>query len=353
MNSVITAWEAHSPLGRTAEGHRQAVLEGPAAPEAGSRLVPGFDIKEALGRKGVRSMDRATALAVVTTGRLLERTGLGKDDRRCADDELGLVLGTTEGSLQSLTAFDHDSYTREKPFDVPPSLFPVVLMNYHAGQCAIWHRIKGPNSTICGSHLTSLLALSYACRLQSNGHARAVLAGAVEECSDARDSYEQARNEDDPQRPSGEGCVMFLLEPAGPVGEDGPGGSGGPHREGATVVAVEFGFFPEPDLVRPALRDCLTRALDRAGVEPGKVAAVAPSPVLGPRGEAELAAIAQVFGDVPLATASLDALGDTRAAATGFQLAELLSRPGEPGRLVAATATDAEGRVGCALLRIG
>ncbi|MCM6773177.1 hypothetical protein NDR87_03990 [Nocardia sp. CDC159] len=341
MNTVITAWDTHSPLGRTAEDHARSLRRGMAA-AAGPRRVVDFDIREALGKKGTRSMDRATGLAVATVGQLLERNGLGRQVRAAdSDAEIGLVLGTSD-SVQALVDFTRDTWTRAKPYDVEPAKIPVNLMNFHAGQCAIWHRLKGPNSTICGSHVGTLLALNYARRLRSNGHAHTVICGAVEECSSARATYEAARAGDEPRREAGEGCVVFLLESADIVGAG--------RAPLAELLAIEFGVYA-PDALRTALSDCLRRALLRAGVEARDVRMVAPSPNVGERGDNELDAIADVFGDVALASAGVDALGDTRAVSAGFQLVELLVDAGEPGRIAAVTSTDDEGRVGCALIR--
>jgi 3-oxoacyl-[acyl-carrier-protein] synthase II len=118
----------------------------------------------------------------------------------------------------------------------------------------------------------------------------------------------------------------------------------------AEVLAVEFGFAPHDGAVRPAIAGCLRRALATADLTAAQVVAVAPSPALGVRGDAERAAIAEVFGPVRLRTATLDALGDTHAVSAAFQIVELLAD--RAGGVAAVTASDTEGRVGCALLRI-
>jgi 3-oxoacyl-[acyl-carrier-protein] synthase II len=336
VRTVITAWETHSPLGQGAAAHLDGI--GAPAPGDGPRLVPDFDVRRALGSRGTRSMCRATGLAVATTGRLLARAGLTRGERTAyADDELGLVLATSD-NVQSLDEFNTDTWTRSRPYDVEPAQVPVLLMNVHASQCAIWHRLRGPNSTICGSHLGSLLAVSYARRLLRRGHARAVLCGAVEEYSATRAAHVAARAGDRARRPLGEGCVMFLLEAGA--------------SDGAEVLAVEFGFAASDPDVRPAVASCLRRALARAGVAATQVAAVAPSSTLDARGQAERAAIRDVLGDPRLVAASADAVGDTHAVSGAFQILELLAAPAGGG-IAAVTSTDAEGRVGCALLRTG
>lgn len=154
---VITAWSAVSPfgIGRSAfaegmhEGGETAVPIDPEqwkVPDERARLVPGFSPREVLGRKGTRSMDRVTGLAVSAVGALLDDA---ERNRLVATGERGaIVLGTTTGSAQSMMDFTRDSLTGEQPYFVDPAQMPNTVMNCAAGQCAIWHRIQGPNATI-------------------------------------------------------------------------------------------------------------------------------------------------------------------------------------------------------------
>ncbi|NUT49825.1 MAG: 3-oxoacyl-ACP synthase, partial [Saccharothrix sp.] len=250
--TFITAWDTYSPLGCGAEEHTRNARAGAAGHEPGPREVPGFDVRQVLGAKGTRSMRRATGLAVATTGRLLSRVGLDPDRRTAyTDEEIGLVLATSD-NVQALVEFNRDSLTRARPYDVDPAQAPNLLMNVHAGQCAIRHRLRGPNTTVCGAHLGSLLALNYARRLQQGGHTPAMLCGAVEECSDARAAYATARTAGS-RVPPGEGCVVFLLERGDRVSAARP-----PLAE---VLALEFGFAPHDGAVGAVLAECLRRAL--------------------------------------------------------------------------------------------
>jgi len=324
---VITAWEALSP---------------PA--------VGDFDVREALGRTGTRSMDRAGGLAVTTTRRLLERAGTAEAPLAgdaplagYAAADVGVVLGVSDG-VKSVMDFLRDTWTRDKPYDVDPAHVPRTLMNFAAGQCAIWHGVRAPNATICGSHATALLTLNYARRLQRNGHAQAVIWGAVEELSDDRAAVESARTSAGGGRPPGEGCVMFLLESAETCPAERTALAG--------VLAVEFGVWADPGGIRDVLAGCLSRALERAAVPRDEVFAVAPLSSAGPRGSAERAGAADVLGNVPVLTKTADAIGDTGAVSAAFQITELLVAGAGSGRVGVATTADREGRVGCALLRV-
>jgi 3-oxoacyl-[acyl-carrier-protein] synthase II len=345
---VITAWEAYSPLGQSAQAHaeglRAAGRSAPARP-----AVRDFDVRETLGRTGTRSMDRAAGLAVTTTRRLLERVGTGEAPLAGAllagygPADVGVVLGVSDG-IKSVMDFVRDTWTRDRPYDVDPSHVPRTLMNFAAGQCAIWHGVRGPNATICGSHATALLTLNYARRLQRNGHAQAVIWGAVEELSDERAAVESARTSVDGGRSPGEGCVMFLLESAETCPADRTALAG--------VLAVEFGIWADLGGIREALVGCLRRAFKRAAIPRDEVFAVAPLSSAGRRGSAERAGAADVLGSVPVLTKTADAIGDTGAVSAAFQIAELLVEGAGSGRVGVATTADGEGRVGCALLRV-
>ncbi|KAK1179537.1 beta-ketoacyl synthase N-terminal-like domain-containing protein [Streptomyces sp. NBS 14/10] len=360
---VISAWAAISPLGLHgadfATGLRSGRRAGkPLDPEEWSVpfheacLVPDFHIKQILGRKGTRSMDRATGLAVTAIGRLLtderpERlAGVGEDT--------GVALGTSTGSAQSIMDFTRDSLVGERPFFVDPARFPNTVMNCAAGQTAIWHGFKGPNTTIAGGRATGLLTLQYALRLQRAGRAAAVLCGAVEEFSSARAWLEwHSRADGDTAAVLGEGAAVWLLEPDAAAREHG--------RVGLVEVAgLEFGFAAAPEggagRARTVLADVVRRLLDRTGVEPGGLWAVADSQAPGAEGEAERAALAEVLdGHEPLRISAVDSIGDTYAASAAFQITAVLALAERsdtaPGSLALVTSVDRDGVVGAALLR--
>ncbi|MFJ4095297.1 beta-ketoacyl synthase N-terminal-like domain-containing protein [Kitasatospora sp. NPDC089913] len=358
--TVITAWSAVSPFGvgreAFAEGLRERrSAELPLAPEPWQApaetafLVPDFDIRTALGKKGTRSMDRATGLAVTTVGRLLDdaprnrQVGTGEDS--------ALVLGTTIGSVQSQMDFTRDSFTGERPYFVDPARFPNAVMNCAAGQSAIWHRLKGANTTIAGGHAAGLYALNYSRRLLQFGRARTVLCGAVEEFSHARSWLDRHAHDplaDGPARPAGEGCGLLLVERADPDDRDQP--------VLAELLAVRMGIALDGD-VRTALASCVAHALRRAEVRPEELWAVSTSELPGPLGEQEQAVVeAATAGASPRRLTQAALLGDTVAASAAFQVAGVLVHaeddPSAAGRVALVTSVDRDGAVGCALLRL-
>ncbi|MFD3875218.1 beta-ketoacyl synthase N-terminal-like domain-containing protein [Streptomyces sp. NPDC058623] len=357
---LITAWSVVSPYGLESSDFAAGLAAGRSAAAVLDRtvwdgpvdtacLVPGFSSKDVLGRKGTRSMDRVTGLAVAAVGRLLQDPA-GERIPGVGDDA-GLVLGTNTGSAQSMMDFTRDSLVQEKPFYVDPMRFPNTVMNCAAGQCAIWHKLKGPNTTVAGGRASGLLALNYALRLQKSGHTRTVLCGAVEEFSPARAWLEvHTRQPDEADGVLGEGAAVLLLESAPAAAEHGRPGL-------AEVLALEFGVFHTDDEVAPVLADSVERALERSGVRVDEIGLVADSQAYGVRGTAERAALEKVFGVLrPERVPSTELIGDTHAASASFQIAALLAtaegRDDLAGSVGLITSVDRDGVVGCAVLRI-
>ncbi|QIQ04378.1 beta-ketoacyl synthase N-terminal-like domain-containing protein [Streptomyces liangshanensis] len=352
---VISGWAVSSPygLGREAFGEglrarRRAVaaVDGDRWPvpyeEAG--LIPGFDIKSVLGRKGTRSMDRATGIAVTTVGTLLEDYG---QELAAHPESTGLVLGTS-GSVQSIMDFTKDALTGDKPYLVDPARFPNTVMNCPTGQSAIRHTLKGPNVTVSGGAATALLALNYASRLLRGQHATALLAGAAEEFSVQRARLEQVADHGGAEAPPlGEGAALFLLESGQAAHDSG-------RTVLATVLGCRFRAFRSVDRASAGLRTCVDDVLRAAGADPGDVALVAPGTPPGLLGKEETSALDTV-GGTRLAVRPL--LGDATAASAALQLAAVLATraddPSLAGRLALVTAVDRDGTVGAALLRLG
>ncbi|WP_329468631.1 beta-ketoacyl synthase N-terminal-like domain-containing protein [Streptomyces sp. NBC_01431] len=352
---VISGWSAVSPYGIGREAFAEGARSGRTTalalepeqwdgPDQKACLVPGFVSKDVLGRKGTRSMDRVTGLAVTTVRELLAETGHAAENGA----DVGLVLGTTTGSAQSMMDITRDTLVHEKPFYIDPSHIPNAIMNCPAGQCAIWYGLKGPNATVAGGRSSGLLALNYARRLLAAGRARTVLCGAVEEYSSARSWLEwHTRGDDESDVVLGEGCAVLRLSPADAVAEG---------ERLAEVLTVESGVAPLGAATQ-TLAATVRRALRRAGVSPAEVWAVSPSGPAGALGQQERSALDALFGDLAVRWVPQPGLiGDTAAATAAFQVISVLSAaqddPAAGGRIALVTSVDRDGALACALLRI-
>ncbi|WP_369137435.1 beta-ketoacyl synthase N-terminal-like domain-containing protein [Modestobacter versicolor] len=346
----ITGWAMHSPAGDTPPAAAQSVLAGAscasavdpatAGPYARACRVPDFDRVRSLGRKGTRTMDRATALAVATVAGLgPDVVGHGRPDAVGT----GLVLGTAMGSVQSTMDFTRDALTGDRPYLVDPARFPNTVMNFAAGQCAIWHGLRGPNATVIAGRVTGVAAVRYAIRLLTLGHARRVITGAVEELSPQR-GWLESHLPGGPERLLGEGCGVLLLEPA-ETGTAGPVGD---------VVAVETGLAASPEATRRVLGRVAAAALD--ALPPGAVLDVH-APYDDRPGSVEADALTAALGGRPRPRVlpTTTTLGDSGAASAVLQTqvalgALHLRSTGRDGYALV-TSLDTEGVVGALLLR--
>jgi 3-oxoacyl-[acyl-carrier-protein] synthase II len=140
--------------------------------------IADFDPLSLLGKKGLRDLDRSTRL-------ICSAAKLAIDDSKLEITEdntpsMGVSIGTTFGSLHSISQFDRTGLI-EGPRFVNPSHFPNTVINSPASQVSIRYKIKGFNTTISTGFCASLDALSYAADFIHLNRADVVLAGGVEE----------------------------------------------------------------------------------------------------------------------------------------------------------------------------
>jgi 3-oxoacyl-[acyl-carrier-protein] synthase II len=140
--------------------------------------ISNFQPEKYLGPKSLRNFDRTTLLAVVAAKLAIEDSKLEITDENRND--VGVVLGSTMGSVHSISEFDKTGL-REGPRYVNPALFPNTVINSPASQVAIRFGLKGLNSTIATGFTASLDAIGYAMDMLTLGRAKALLVGGVEE----------------------------------------------------------------------------------------------------------------------------------------------------------------------------
>jgi 3-oxoacyl-[acyl-carrier-protein] synthase II len=350
---VISSWSAVSPFGIGREAFEVGIRTGTITarvvephygkvPQDKVCLVPNFDVREVLGRKRTRSMDRVSGLAVTTVRELLIEA-----EELVDPTETAVVLGTS-GTAQKMRNFTRSSLLAAKPFYVDPGVVPSGVMNCAAGLIAIWHQLKGPNATIATGRTAGLFALAYACRLLATGRARRAIVGAAEEYSSTRAWLEFHRNAPAPAAVLGEGCTMYLVEPMTALNHT----SRSPLVE---VLGIESQVCPADD-IRASMRRCLLEALKRYTVNHDDVWAVCVSEAAGELGHQEREAVKSVFGAAALRQVPSTApIGETASASAAFQIAALLSTTERPsagtGRVAAITSVDPGGTLSCGLFR--
>jgi 3-oxoacyl-[acyl-carrier-protein] synthase II len=359
---AITGWGVVSSTGIGAAEFSAAVVAGRSGvTDAGAMFdeplpadlacaMPDFQVKKHLKGKGTRHLDRATQLALVGTGLALADASPAITDDAA---RVGIVLGTTAGSVKTTSDYSRDTFVQDKPYLVDPIKFPSATINGSAGRCAIWHRLSGVNATIAAGQLSGLQVLRYSRMVIGRGHVDTLLAGATEEFSPQMAWGTHYLWGDQPDRvPTGEAAVVFAVSDAERVRAAG-------RRPDAEILGLAFGTFARPDgLPDPGLglASCIRRALDQAGVRPAELWTVATSERGVPRlDQIEQRGISTALGDGVARLRVKPLTGECHSASGFLQLAAVLAHhrtdPALDGRAALVTSVSADGAVGAVVLR--
>jgi len=363
----IVGWSTLSALGAGRRSFADGLLAGAVGrwaatghgpPPAGYPLAD-IDLPALVGGASIRTIDRMTLMVIATATMVLDEHPVAGADR----PPVGLVLGTSTGSLASITGFLRDTFTGDRPYFVDPKEFPNTVMNGTAGRTAIWHGLRGLNSTVAAGHNTGLAALRYAGRMIRRGYATTLLVGAVEELSEpvawAAHRLREDRGDPGPPAPMGEGCALFLVQDAETAAQ-------WRHRPLARLADFEFAVTEPGD--RAALTDGLARVigtvLRRTGVDADRLHLVS----LSHSGDPDLDAAESDAVDRVLGPASGSGSGARRIAASrhvgntfsalgAFQVAAAIAvaeseGPNTTERPAIVTSIGVDGTVACALITL-
>ena len=293
-----------------------------------------------LGKKNLRALDRTSRLVTAAATLALDHSGWSIALRQ--QHEVGLVLGTMFCSVHTIAEFDRRGLTLG-PNHVSPMDFANTVINAAAGQAAIWHDLRGVNSTLAGGITSGLHALAYATELIRSGQATALLAGGAEElCFESFCGFDRAGllcgSRHGPEEfpipfdarrngfTLGEGAALLMLEDAAVA-----------TARGAHILAEITGHGSAYDLSRgtrsqqaiTTMARAMRLALQDAQISPGEVGCLSASAngsVLADRHEAQ--AVAAVFDGeasrLPV-TAVKSMLGETLGASGALQTVALLA----------------------------
>jgi len=152
--------------------------------------IGSFQPETYLKGKPLRALDRTGRIVAAVARLALENSGWNAEILRSHD--VGLVLGTMFGSMHTISEFDRRGLT-QGPSYVSPMDFANTVLNAAAGQTAIWHNLRGINSTIACGTTSGLMALGYAADLIRYGCQTALLAGGADEfCLESFCGFDQA-----------------------------------------------------------------------------------------------------------------------------------------------------------------
>lgn len=142
--------------------------------------ISDFKPEDILGQKGLRNLDRTTKLTLSAAQMALDDSGIKYPLTGAEADEFGVSLGSTMGSVWSISEFDKEAL-RNGPRSVSPALFSNTVMNSPASHISIRFNIQGFNSTISTGFCSSIDAIYYAMNMIELYDYKVVLAGGVEE----------------------------------------------------------------------------------------------------------------------------------------------------------------------------
>ncbi|MDR4509215.1 MAG: beta-ketoacyl-[acyl-carrier-protein] synthase family protein [Candidatus Brocadiaceae bacterium] len=138
--------------------------------------ISDFDAKVYLGKKGIRHIDRTSLL--VSSATVLAMQDAKLEENTYSKEELGIVVGSTYGSIDSISSFDFQSL-QEGPNYVNPMDFPNTVLNAPASRASIFCKATGLNTTISNGVTSSIDAIIYASDFLRMGRVKAVVAGGV------------------------------------------------------------------------------------------------------------------------------------------------------------------------------
>jgi 3-oxoacyl-(acyl-carrier-protein) synthase len=349
---VVTGAGALSSVADSPAGLHEALCAGRSGLKAielfatdslGSRRageIRPFEPRDYLGDRNLRPIDRTSRLLLVAAQQALEASGWTPELRESHD--VGLALGTTFCSVRTIAEFDRRGL-QLGPSYASPLDFANSVINAAAGQAAIWHGLRGVNSTISAGEASGLQALAYAVGLIRSGRAAALLAGGVEElCFESFLGHLRAgrlsgglsgglsgNNGHGPEVPVpfharrngfalAEGAALLMLEDAGAAAE-----------RGAPALAEVLGHGSAFDAensaagAATAVARAVRLALEDAGLDPEGVDALSASANGGVAGDrAEARGVAEALGEraaeLPV-TAIKSMLGEALGASGGLQ----------------------------------
>ena len=152
--------------------------------------ISSFTPETYLKGRPLRPLDRTGRLFAAAAKLTLENSGWTAE--RLATHDVGVVLGTMFGSMHTISQFDRQALI-DGPSCVSPMDFSNTVINSAAAQTAIWHKLRGINSTTASGATSGLMAIGYAADLIQGGRQTAVLAGGADEfCFEAFCGMERA-----------------------------------------------------------------------------------------------------------------------------------------------------------------
>ena len=342
---VITGVGAVSPFGRGVDTLMGGLLSGKSgvvnvprmAEVKGMRsrvaaLVPGIDPKE-IPRKFRRSMSNMSVFATLACHDALAQAGLSGSD--CAGGRLGVAIGSTVGSPQTMEEFFRDFTTDNSLERMKSTLFFHIMNHSCAANVAQALGITGRILAPAAACSTSCQAVGYGAEMIALGKQDIMLCGGADEFhpltaatfdimnaasiafNDAPSSTPRPFDQDRDGVVCAEGSGILVLESLDSA-----------VRRAAPILAEVAGFATLSDpasIANPgaaSIEECMRQTLQDAGMAPQEIDYVnahATATELGDIAESE--AISRLFGtEIPVSSLK-GHLGHAMAASGSLELA--------------------------------
>ena len=186
---VVTGLGAVTPLGIGVEKSWKALCAGQSGVGRISRFdvsnypcqiaaeVQGFDPGEFLDAKEIKKMDLFIHYALAAGQMAMDDAQMKITPENA--DRVGVIVGSGIGGLHAIEHW-HDVLREKGPRRVTPFFIPMSIINLAAGQIAIRHGAKGPNSSAVTACATGNNCIGDAFRLIRSGEADAMISGGAE-----------------------------------------------------------------------------------------------------------------------------------------------------------------------------
>jgi 3-oxoacyl-[acyl-carrier-protein] synthase II len=317
---AVTGVGAVTPLGNDAKSTWRALLEGKSGidfikafdpspfPVQIAGEVKDFDPAAVVSPKKARSVDRAVLFSIGAAKEALADAGVNG----YRPERVGVVLGSCIGGVNQLMQ-QYDVMRERGPDRVSPSFLANILVDSPSGHLAIELDLRGPNYAVVSACATGSHSVGEGAELIRRGDADVVLAGGTEGCihplilAGFCSMRGLAVENGDPAGASrpfdatragfvmAEGATILVLEELENA-----------QARGARIYAEVLGHgasndayhmaAPEPEAI--GVSEMMRQALNRAGVDPGRVDYVNAHGTGTPLGDAaETKAIKDVFGE--------------------------------------------------------
>ena len=315
---VLTGVGMTSPNANCLQEFRQALLEGKSGVSTMEMRYFGsapaglcdFDATLYQKRRDLRNGTRAGSIAIYCTGECIASSGI--DLQAIDPSRMGVFLGITEhgnveteNEIYEISKYNYDTAFWSHHHN------PRTVANSPAGEVTIRFGISGPHYTVGAACAAGNLGIVTAAQQLLLGEVDYAFAGGVSESPRTFGIFAAFNNQnalarnDDPTKASrpfdkdrngiviSEGGAVFLLERLDQA-----------KARGASILGELLGWCYNSDASDAVLpndvrqEECIRKALERAGLEPGQVSIVSTHATGTKAGdERECAALRRVFGE--------------------------------------------------------